>query len=76
MSSHPRRSTRRRYRSTHSDKGSAGTDRHVGADGYVVVESFFEDVDLFFERFAYFGGGGLHCGDKGCDLFFVEVGDL
>ena len=46
----------------------------VRADWHVVIQPFFEDVHLFFERFSDLLWGGLYGGDEGFFLFFVKGG--
>jgi len=43
-----------------------------GADWHVVVESFFEDVDLLLKSLADFFGCGLDGLNQGGFLFFVK----
>jgi hypothetical protein len=49
-------------------------DGDVRADWNVVIQSFFVDVHLFFERFPDLLWGGLYGFNEGGFLFFVEGG--
>jgi len=49
-------------------------DGDVRADWHVVIQPFFEDVHLFFERFPDLLWGGLYGFNEGGFLFFVEGG--